>query len=195
MTRKHGSKTAKWFLAAFLGVVWAAVSGTASWADSGGHGRSTHPDPSRFVWHLLKAKESLGLTDEQTARLQTLGIASKKDAVKRAAEVELAEIDVHQLLHGQDKQAAGDEIDNAVKKLYALKAERRLASIKAFGELRAVLTPEQQKKMRELRGTRRACADGKSSEHSGMSDRRAEADSPAGDDSRPGDQPIADARM
>jgi len=195
MSGNKTRKTATWFLAVFLGVVWAAISGTASWADAGEHGRSSHPDPSRFAWHLLKAKETLALTDEQTARLQSIGLTTKKDAVKRAAEIELAEIDLHQLLHGQDKQASGDELDRAVKKLYALKAERRLASIKAFGDLRAVLTPEQQKKMRELRGTRRACADGKGSDHSGMGGRRADAQSPADNDAPSGEQPLADAHM
>jgi Spy/CpxP family protein refolding chaperone len=198
MTRENG-KIAMWFLAAFLGMAWFAVSGTASWADSGGHGRASHPDPARFVWHLLKAKDALGLTDEQTARLQTIGTASKKDTVKKSAEIDLVEIDLHQLLHARDKQAGGDEIDTTVRKLYALKADRRIASIKAFGDVRAVLTPEQHKKMRELRSTRRACADGKASEHSGSGDRRAEAESPAGNesshDSPVGAQPMADSTI
>ena len=182
MTGKNSSKTAMWLLAALLGMAWTAFSMTASWADSGGHGRSGHPDPARFVWHVLKSKETLGLTDEQATRLRTIGVTSKRETVKKSAEIDLAAIDLHQVLHAQDKQASGEEIDTAVRKLYALKADRRIASVKAFQEARAVLTPEQRKSLRELYGKRRACAEGKGSEHSESGDRRAEADSPADGD-------------
>jgi Spy/CpxP family protein refolding chaperone len=195
MAGNNVSKTAWWFLAVFLGMAWTGVSATLSWADSGGHGHSTHPDPARFVWHLLKAKDSLSLTDEQEARLQSIATTSKKNTVKKTAEIDLAEIDMHQLLHGQDKQASGDEIDGAVRKLYALKADRRIASIKAFQDIRAVLTPEQQKKMRELHSERRACTDEKGSEQSGSGGRRAEAESPAEPVTPLGSQPTAEARM
>jgi Spy/CpxP family protein refolding chaperone len=178
MTGNNVRKTASWLLAIILGMAWSAVPST-SWADSGGHGHSKHPDPVRFAWHLLKAKDSLSLTDEQEARLRSIATTSKKDTVKKTADIDLAEIDMHQLLHGQGKQASGDEIDGAVRKLYALKADRRIASIKAFQDIRAVLTPEQQKTMRDLHSTRRACADGKGSEQSGHDGRRAAAETPA----------------
>jgi Spy/CpxP family protein refolding chaperone len=199
MPGNNVNKTAAWVLAVILGMAWTAVSAVPSWADSSGGGRSKHPDPARFVWHLLKAKDSLGLTDEQEARLKTIAVASKKDTVKKTAEIDLVEIDMHQVLHGRDTQASGDEIDGTVRKLYALKAERRIASIKAFRDARAVLTPEQQKKMRELHSTRRACTDGRGSEQSGSGDRRAEADSPAEThsptESPSVGQPDAEARM
>jgi Spy/CpxP family protein refolding chaperone len=149
-TRRRASL---WGLAILMGVALTMSSTTRTWADTGGHGHHKRPDASRFIWHVLKAKDVLNLSDEQQARLQTLAVSFKKENVKKTAEVDLAEIDMHQLLHSDGKQAGGD-LESAVKKMYALKADRRLALIKAFQEARGVLTPEQQNKLRELRTER-----------------------------------------
>ncbi|MGH7231542.1 MAG: Spy/CpxP family protein refolding chaperone [Nitrospiraceae bacterium] len=149
------------FLAILMATAWTLVFSTTSWADGRGHGHGKRSDAASFIWHVLKAKDAVGLTDEQETRLRTIAIAFKKDRVKKTAEVDLARIDVHQLLH---KQTSGDEIDAAVRKMYALKADLRIASIKAFQEARTVLTPEQQKKMKELHEKERASMEGKQAE-------------------------------
>lgn len=138
------------FLATLIGVTWTFVATPMSWADMPRHSHDGRPNAADFIWHVLMAKETLGLGDEQETRLMAIAVAFKKEDVKRTAEVELAEIDLHQLLHRQAKQVGGDDIEAAVRKMYALKADRRLASIKTFQEARNVLTPEQQKKMKEL---------------------------------------------
>jgi Spy/CpxP family protein refolding chaperone len=120
-----------------------------SWADTR-HGHDRHPGADRFVWHVLKAKEALGLSDEQEARLRNIGVSFKKDNVRKTADVELAEIDLHQLLHRRDQPFNAGEVENSVRKLYALKADRRIASIKAFEDARNVLTEDQRTKLKEL---------------------------------------------
>ena len=141
-------KSSLLFLAVLLGVVWTFASTTLSWADASGYGHGKRPDAASFIWHVLKAKEAVALTDDQEARLRTIATTFKKDRVKKTAEIDLAEIDAHKLLH--NKQVSGDDIDTAVRKMYAFKADLRIASIKAFQEAKTVLTPEQQKKLKEL---------------------------------------------
>jgi Spy/CpxP family protein refolding chaperone len=140
-----------WAIAIALATLWGAGWATVSWADRGGYGHHKRPDAASFVWHMLRATDQLGLSDEQQAQLRSIAFNFKKDSVKRSAEVELAEIDLHKLLHDEAARSDSGKIEAAVRKMYGLKADRRLASIKAFQDARAVLTPEQQKKLREMR--------------------------------------------
>lgn len=152
-----------------LGAVWTLTFSAMSWADGHGHGGHRHgrPNAGEFIWHALKDKDALGLSGEQETRLRAIGVTFKKDRVKRDAEVELAEIDMHQLFHQQDKQGSAGDVDSAIRKLYALKPDRRIASFNAFQEARNVLTPEQLKKLRELHETKRCSPDEKRSESHG----------------------------
>lgn len=87
---------------------------------------------------------------------------------------------MHQLLHGRDKQASREDIEAAVRSRYALKADRRIASIKAFQEARSVLTPEQQKKLKELFYERRGAIDSKGDGHEERRSHHSEYDSAGG---------------
>jgi Spy/CpxP family protein refolding chaperone len=151
--------------ALLLAAGWTLVSSSMSWADGRGYGHARHPDAASFIWHILHAKETLGLTDEQVTHLQTIKTTYKKDRVKKQAEVDLAKIEVHDLLHTDQK--ASTNIEEAVRKVYALKADLRIASIKAFQEARTVLRPEQLQKMKELREKERGSMESKRSEHGG----------------------------
>lgn len=81
-----------WFLAIILAAAWPVASNSTSWADTQSHGHDKRPDAVRFIWHLLNAKETLGLSDEQEARLRTIAIGFKKERIKKTAEIKLAEI-------------------------------------------------------------------------------------------------------
>ena len=156
-----------WGVALLTGLIWTIGSATPSWADMSRYGHHRHPDASRFIWHLLQSKETLNLTPEQQTQLQAIAVNYKRDNVMRTAEVELAEIDMHQLLRNPTPASSSD-VEAAVRKVHTLKADRQLASIKAFQEARAVLTPEQQQKLRDLRqpghgGDRDRHAEGSSS--------------------------------
>jgi len=149
-----------------LGIAWTGAFSTISWADDyghKGHGHKGHghgrPNVAEFIWHILKAKEVLGLSEDQGTKLQSIGLNFKKDEVKKRAEVELADIDLHQLFRQQDTQGSAGDVEGAIRKLYGLKAEARIASFKAFQDARGVLTPEQLKKLRELHGKDRCSMD------------------------------------
>lgn len=158
-------------MAFVLGVTWTLASTTIGWADGPRHG---HPNAGDFIWHVLKVKDAVGLSEEQETQLRTIGVTFKKDRVKRDAEVKLAKIDMYQLFHQQDGQGSAGDVESAIRKLYTLKADRRIASFKAFQEARGVLTPEQLKKLRELREKKRCSVDGKHAESHGDTDQHGE---------------------
>ncbi|MDA2911244.1 Spy/CpxP family protein refolding chaperone [Nitrospiraceae bacterium AH_259_D15_M11_P09] len=143
-------KASFWVLALVIGSALTFLSQTPGWADSRGHGygHGKRHDAAKFIRHALMAKEELGITDEQATRLRAMKIAFKKERISRKAEVDLAKVDLHALLHGD--QATMAQIEAAVNKVYTLKAGLRVASIKARREAKAVLTPEQQKKMKAM---------------------------------------------
>jgi Spy/CpxP family protein refolding chaperone len=156
MDRKTIRRVSLWGLAIITGLMWTAASATMSWADIGGYGHHQRPDASKFIWHVRRAKEALNLSQEQQARLQTIAMNYKREKVMKMAEVKLAEIDMHQLLHNPAASPNSTDVEAAVRKVHTLKADRQMASIKAFQEARTVLTPEQQQKLRQLREQRHA---------------------------------------
>jgi Spy/CpxP family protein refolding chaperone len=143
-------KASFWVLALVIGSALTFLSQTPGWADSRGHGdgHGKRHDVAKFIRHALMAKEELGITDKQATRLRAMKIAFKKERITRKAEVDLAKVDLHALLHAD--QAAMAQIEAAVNKVYTLKAGLRVASIKTRREAKAVLTPEQQKKMKAM---------------------------------------------
>lgn len=150
MTRSMLTKGSALVFALFM-VTAGSLIPRASWADGGHghrHGHGSRHDAGSFIWHVLQAKEALALTDDQEMKLRTIGITYKKARVTKTAEMELAEIDMHQLLH--EKPIKHEAVEPAIRKVYALKADLRIASVHAREEAKAVLTPEQQQKLRGL---------------------------------------------
>ena len=64
------------------------------------------------------------------------------------AEVELANIDLHELL--RNEQAALADIETKLKNVHVLKADLLMASIKAKREAKGVLTDEQRQRMKSV---------------------------------------------
>ena len=146
-------KASFWFLALFLGSALTFVTSMPAWADSRGHGHGKRHDAANFIRHALMAKEDLGITDQQETRLRAIKIAFKKERITRQAEVDLAKVDLKALLHDDSSTMA--QIEAAVKQVYTLKAEKRVASIKAKREAKAILTPEQRKQMKAMHRQKR----------------------------------------
>lgn len=160
MTRSMFTRGSALVFALFM-IVAASLIPATSWADGGHghrHGHGSPHDAGSFIWHVLHAKETLALTDEQEAKLRTIGIAYKKERVTKTAEMELAEIDMHQLL--RDKPVKHEAVEPAIRKVYSLKADIRIASVHAREDARAVLTAEQQQKLRSLHKERHSAMAG-----------------------------------
>jgi len=119
-----------------------------------GHGsrssmhRGTHRGAAKFIDHILKFKEGMSVDANQEEQLRTLKTQYKKDRVTMKANVELANIDLHELLHNDE--APLSEIETHLKKVHELKANLYMVSIKAKREAKAVLSPEQQARMDKI---------------------------------------------
>ena len=119
----------------------------------GGHGHGSmhgghHQDATKFITHVLKFKEGMSLTAEQEQKLRTLKITYKKDRIKTKAEVELASIDLHEVL--KNEKASLADIEKEFGKLHALKTKLYMASIKAKRDAKAVLSAEQRARMDKI---------------------------------------------
>ena len=116
----------------------------------GGHGHGiTHgghqQGAGKFIKHILKFKEGMSLTAEQEQKLHDLKTTYKKDRIKTKAEVDLANIDLHEVL--KNEKASLSDIEAEFNKLHTLKTKLYMASIKAKRDAKAVLSDEQQARM------------------------------------------------
>ena len=118
----------------------------------GRHGYSRHMGPhqsaSQFIQHILKFKQAMAITDDQATQLQSINTNFKKTKIKMKAEVELANIDLHELL--RNEQASLSDIESKLKNVHTLKADLLMASIKAKREAKNVLTDEQRQRMKAV---------------------------------------------
>ncbi len=108
----------------------------------------THQGATEFIDHILKFKDGMSVTDEQEQQLRSVRTNYRKDRIKIKANVQLANIDLHELLR-DNKSSLGD-IERIIKLVYGLKADLNMASIKAKREAKAVLSEEQRSRMDKI---------------------------------------------
>ena len=115
-----------------------------------GYGRhmGPHQSASQFIQHILKFKQAMAITDEQESQLHSINTNFKKTKIKMEAEVELANLDLHELL--RNEQASLSDIEGKLKNVHALKADLIMASVKAKREAKGVLTDEQRQRMKAV---------------------------------------------
>lgn len=107
-----------------------------------------HQSATKFIDHILKFKEGMAITDQQESQLNTIKTAYKRNRIKMKAEVELANLDLHEVLKNENSDLSG--IESKLKQVHALKADLYLASIKAKRDAKDVLTPEQRSRMKAV---------------------------------------------
>lgn len=144
------------------GVLMVAMSLSPAWANSGWHsGRSgyAHGSPHGMQSHgksghsladrLLRHKQLLGLTDDQTAKLKALALERDVAAIKAHAAVMLAARELRALV--SDEKAELSTIETKVNEQEQLEGKLKMIGIKAKRDAYAVLTPEQRDKLKALR--------------------------------------------
>ena len=128
-------------------------SGNSGGYSSGHSARgSSHPGPhqsaTEFIDHVLKFKDGMGITDKQEAALRKVETNFKKTKIKLKAESDLANLDLHELL--RDDKASMSAIESKLKNVQNVRANIYLASIKARRDAKAVLSKEQQSRMKTI---------------------------------------------
>ncbi len=151
----------KMMIVVLTGLMFLGLASQRSYADScrcgemGMHGgpqmmhhgpgfRDGLPSAGRFLWKKLMA---LGLSEKQIDTLKAIRSRVVKDTIKKRADLELARVELRELL---DKNPVDmGAIEANLKKAESVRTDLRLSHIKAMEEIKAILTPEQQKKLRE----------------------------------------------
>lgn len=91
----------------------------------------------------------LDLSDSQREKLRDLHQRQARKGVQARADLELARLDLHELMQADRPDAAA--LNAQIDKLARLQAEQRKAQVATLLEARSLLTPEQQKQLRERR--------------------------------------------
>ncbi len=114
----------------------------------GGGSHGPHQSASKFIDHILKFKDGMGITDDQAAKLQAIKTDFKKTKIKMKAEIQLASVDLHDLL--RDDKGSLNDVEAKLKDLYDTRAGMYFASVKASRDAKAVLTDEQRARMKTV---------------------------------------------
>ena len=146
----------------------APTSGTPQWGhrrDGGQSMRGHHGWQRRATAHrfsparvALRYQKELALTPAQIDGLRKLSIDSRRDAIKRQAEVRLAQLDLGTLMMPDaadpDKPRDMAKIEAKVRDIEKLRGDAKIARIRTLEQSRQVLTPEQREKLRALMAQR-----------------------------------------
>ncbi len=117
-----------------------------------GHFRRSESGGERpLITIMLNNRQELGLTPAQVEALERLRGDYQREAIKRDADIRVAEMDLGALLRPDPadpaKPADLGKVEAKVRELERLRAEQRLARIRAIEAGKAQLTPEQRAKL------------------------------------------------
>lgn len=93
-----------------------------------------------------RVRQILGLSDDQVARLRTIGVDAEKAAIQSHADMELRGIELRELLRADNPDH--DAIMQKLDEINALRGKIAKQRVEALLSARGVLTPEQVKKVR-----------------------------------------------
>ena len=98
---------------------------------------------------MMQKAEELGLTAEQQTKIKNVHLEAKKEEIKLKADIELAELDLKQLMMADTPNQ--DQILKAADNLGLLRTKMAKAGIKTKLAVRQVLTKEQLAKWKEMK--------------------------------------------
>jgi Spy/CpxP family protein refolding chaperone len=130
------------------------------WQRGFGHGH-WHHRPS-FVGTVLMNREQLGLTTQQVDSFRKLGMDSRRAAIRRHADLQIAQLDLMGLRFSDPVDMG--KIEAKVREIEKLKGDGSIARIRTAEAAKAQLTAEQREKLKSLRpmrgGPRRGSGEG-----------------------------------
>ncbi len=107
-------------------------------------------DPADRPWltMMLDHRSELGLTPEQVSRLEALRGEFARDAIRRDADIRIAEMDLVALLDQEPLDLA--QVEAKVREVAQLRAELRIAQLRAIEQGKTLLTAEQRTRLQAL---------------------------------------------
>ena len=111
-------------------------------------GGTTAHEQQPVISLMLRNREKLGLSDDQVKKLEQLRSDFEKETIRNEADIRVAEIDLNNLLQAQSADLA--KVEAKIRDIERLRADLRIARIRAIEKGKALLTAEQRKKLQEL---------------------------------------------
>lgn len=93
-------------------------------------------------------QEELGLSGEQLEKFKKMRGEYQKEAIRRKADIRIAEIELWDLVEKKDSTA--DQLEKKVREVEGKKTDLRVFRFKQLATLKTILTPEQFEKFRGL---------------------------------------------
>ena len=97
---------------------------------------------------ILSNKEELGLSDEQVNKVKELKMNTKKDLIRKDAEIEILALEIKSEMWKDPADTVA--VNKLVDKKYDLKKETTKALVAGCAALKDVLTKDQKAKLKEL---------------------------------------------
>jgi Spy/CpxP family protein refolding chaperone len=149
-----------------LGVNGWAVNQAGEDTHWGMAGRRHGADRLLTLLESDRVKQMLNLTDDQAARLRQITVQAEKTGIETRAALAVRKLELRELLRGDNPDR--DAVLKKVQEISTLSAQSMKQRVEALLDAKAVLTPEQQKKIRELRASRRLNQEGMRGQWPGM---------------------------
>jgi len=99
---------------------------------------------------MLQRRADLGLTPEQVTRLEGLRDGFAREAIRRDADLRIAELDLQALLDQDPLDMA--KVETKVREVAQLRADLRIARLRTIEQGKALLTPEQKARLLAVLG-------------------------------------------
>jgi len=104
--------------------------------------------PTPVITLALRHRAELGLSPEQVERLEQLRLTFMREAIRRGADLRIAEVDLAALQRADRADLA--QVEAKLQEIERLRATLRLSQIRTIEEGKGELTPEQRAKLRTL---------------------------------------------
>lgn len=108
------------------------------------------PAERPLISFMLDHKDDLGLTAEQASRLEALRADFTREAIRREAEIRIAEMDLAALLAPDPLDLP--KVEAKIRELAQLRADLRVARLRTIEQGKAGLTAEQRTRLQSLLG-------------------------------------------
>ncbi len=148
---------------ALISLVFLLVMGLAVTCGAADQAKSSGPQSSMHKHHAgddgcgcaghdshMAMLKKLGLDEKQKEAIRAIHLSSKKEMIRKKADLELAKIDLREILSKDSIDLAAAE--TAVKKAEGLKSEMKMIHIKAIADIKSNLNADQKKQFREMVG-------------------------------------------
>jgi Spy/CpxP family protein refolding chaperone len=114
----------------------------------GGMGSMGDPTERPLITIMLHHRAELGLSADQVSRLETLRGDFTREAIRRGADIRIAELDLAALLEQDPVDLT--KVEAKVREVAQLRADLRIARLRTVEQGKAVLTAEQRTRLQAM---------------------------------------------